>query len=110
LHPARADGRTRADRGRPPHETLVVALWIALLIPRFGLGQKLGDVTDRRTETFLAHDAASTAALPPQKERVEGGETVTGLTGYRRASCAEAPWSRSPSGGKLARSAPQLAF
>jgi RND superfamily putative drug exporter len=63
---------------------LVVAVWILLLIPLAGLGQKLSDVTDSRTETFLPHNAESTAALRLQEERFEGGETVSGLIVYRR--------------------------
>src|SRR5262245_53762903 len=64
---------------------LVVLAWIILLVPLAGLGQKLSDVTDNRTESFLPPNAESTAALRVQEERFVGGETVSGLVVYKRA-------------------------
>ena len=64
---------------------LVLVVWVVLLAAFAPLGQKLADVTDNRTESFLPPNAESTAALRIQEERFAGGETVSGLIVYRRA-------------------------
>jgi RND superfamily putative drug exporter len=64
---------------------VVVVAWLVLLVALAPLGQKLADVTDNRTESFLPDNAESTAALRVQEARFPGGETVNGLVVYRRA-------------------------
>jgi putative drug exporter of the RND superfamily len=64
---------------------LVVLVWLVLLVPLGALGQKLGDVTDNRTESFLPPGAESTAVLRIVEGEFPGGETVGGLVVYRRA-------------------------
>jgi RND superfamily putative drug exporter len=63
---------------------LVVLVWVLALTAMAPLGQKLSDVTDNRTESFLPPNAESTAALRVQEQRFKGGETVSGLVVYRR--------------------------
>jgi putative drug exporter of the RND superfamily len=64
---------------------LVLVAWIVAAFALAPLGQKLSDVTDNRTESFLPPNAESTAALRVQEQRFAGGETVSGLVVYRRA-------------------------
>jgi putative drug exporter of the RND superfamily len=64
---------------------VVLLAWVLLLVGLAPLGQKLADVTDNRTESFLPPNAESTAALRIQEQRFAGGETVSGLVVYRRA-------------------------
>ncbi len=63
---------------------LVLLAWIVAAFALAPLGQKLSDVTDNRTESFLPSGAESTAALRVQEQRFAGGETVSGLVVYRR--------------------------
>jgi RND superfamily putative drug exporter len=62
----------------------VLLAWVVLLSALAPLGQKLGDVTDNRTESFLPPNAESTEALRIQERRFAGGETVSGLVVYQR--------------------------
>jgi putative drug exporter of the RND superfamily len=62
----------------------VLLAWVVLLSALAPLGQKLGDVTDNRTESFLPPNAESTEALRIQEQRFAGGETVGGLVVYQR--------------------------
>jgi putative drug exporter of the RND superfamily len=62
----------------------VLLAWVVLLFALAPLGQKLGDVTDNRTESFLPPNAESTEALRIQERRFPGGETVSGLVVYQR--------------------------
>src|SRR4051794_9878518 len=64
---------------------LVLLAWVILLVALAPVGQKLSQVTDNRTESFLPPNAESTAALRVQEARFPGGETVSGLVVYRRA-------------------------
>jgi RND superfamily putative drug exporter len=64
---------------------LVQVAWVILLALLAPVGQKLSDVTDNRTESFLPPDAESTEALRVQERRFPGGETVSGLVVYKRA-------------------------
>jgi RND superfamily putative drug exporter len=64
---------------------LVLVAWILAAFALAPLGQKLSDVTDNRTESFLPPNAESTAALRVQEKSFAGGETVGGLIVYRRA-------------------------
>jgi len=64
---------------------LVLLAWIVLLAVLAPVGQKLSDVTDNRTESFLPPNAESTEALRVQERRFPGGETVGGLVVYHRA-------------------------
>jgi RND superfamily putative drug exporter len=64
---------------------LVLLIWILAIVAFAPLGQKLSDVTDNRTESFLPPNAESTAALRVQEQRFAGGETVGGLVVYHRA-------------------------
>jgi RND superfamily putative drug exporter len=64
---------------------LVLLAWIVAAFALAPLGQKLSDVTDNRTESFLPPNAESTAALRVQEKSFAGGETVGGLIVYRRA-------------------------
>ena len=68
---------------------LVLLAWIAVLVPMGALGQKLSDVTDNRTESFLPPNAESTAVLRMVEQRFPGGETVSGLVVYRRGGGLE---------------------
>src|ERR687887_2448962 len=58
--------------------------WVILLALLAPVGQRLSDVTDNRTESFLPPGAESTEALRVQEARFPGGETVSGLVVYRR--------------------------
>jgi RND superfamily putative drug exporter len=62
----------------------VLLLWLLLLVGLAPLGQKLADVTDNRTESFLPPNAESTEALRIQEQRFPGGQTVSGLIVSRR--------------------------
>jgi RND superfamily putative drug exporter len=69
---------------------LVLLAWIVAAFVLAPIGQKLSDVTDNRTESFLPPSAESTAALRVQEQRFAGGETVSGLVVYRRAGGLQA--------------------
>src|SRR3954447_23297958 len=64
---------------------LVLIAWVILLAVLAPVGQKLSDVTDNRTESFLPPKAESTDALRVEESRFPGGQTVSGLIVYRRA-------------------------
>jgi RND superfamily putative drug exporter len=64
---------------------LVLLAWVILLAILAPVGQKLSDVTDNRTESFLPKNAESTEALRVQERSFPGGQTVSGLIVYRRA-------------------------
>jgi putative drug exporter of the RND superfamily len=86
---------------------LVLVAWILAAFALAPLGQKLSDVTDNRTESFLPPDAESTVALRVQEERFAGGETVGGLIVYRRAGGLQ-PADRARIAADAATAAKQL--
>jgi RND superfamily putative drug exporter len=63
---------------------VVVLAWVLLLAGFAPLGQKLADVTDNRTESFLPENAESTEVLRIVEARFPGGDTVSGLVVYER--------------------------
>ena len=63
---------------------VVLVLWIVAVAALSPLGQKLADVTNDETASFLPAEAESTKVQELLKDRFPGGETTLGLLVYKR--------------------------
>jgi putative drug exporter of the RND superfamily len=64
---------------------VIVALWLAVMVAVFPLGQKLSDETTDSTESFLPASAESTEVVRKLERDFPQGQTDTGIVVYRNS-------------------------
>lgn len=65
---------------------LVVATWVVLVVALAGLGAKLGQATDDRTQSALPQGAQSTTVLKRLASEFPSGQTASGLIVHQRVA------------------------